>query len=99
MKGKYLTQEIKLKSKEKVEEEVSKEEAAALLAKIKQSGDLSTLSPKEQEAVRQYFANEVSKIKQENSDADIINRKIDAMLSDFANEILSDDSKIFEAKA
>lgn len=75
------------------------EEAAKILAKIKQSKDLSLLSLQEQEVVRQYFAGEVEQLKQQNVDSNAINQHLSDKIQEFVEEVSSNKNLIFETKA
>lgn len=92
------TQEIKT-PKQRVLEEISKQEAMALLAKIKQNGNLESLSPKEKEALQKYFSNEMQRIKQEKNDLETTNKHLNEAIQNFSEQILSKESLIFETKA
>lgn len=92
------TQEIKT-PKQRVLEEIAKQEAMALLAKIKQNGNLESLSPKEKEALQKYFSNEMQRIKQEKNDLETTNKHLNEAIQNFSEQILSKESLIFETKA
>ena len=92
------TQENKT-TKQRVLEEISKQEATALLAKIKQNGNLESLSPKEKEALQKYFSNEMQRIKQEKNDLETTNKHFNEAIQNFSEQILSKESLIFETKA
>lgn len=70
-----------------------------LLAKIKQSGNLNTLSAEEQALVQQYFAGEVELIKQQSNDADVINGHLKNKINDFVEQMRSNESLILSVKA
>lgn len=86
------------KSKEELDV-AAMEEAMRLLAKIKQSGNLNTLSAEEQALVQQYFAGEVELIKQQSSDADVINGHLTNKINDFVEQMRSNESLILSVKA
>ncbi|MDE5603042.1 MAG: hypothetical protein K2I71_03875 [Helicobacter sp.] len=89
-----------IKTKRKNKPNISAlEEAAKILAKIKRSGDLSSLSPQEQEVVRQYFAGEVEQLKQQNVDSNAIDKHLSDKIQEFVEEVSSNKNLIFEAKA
>lgn len=86
------------KSKEELDV-AAMEEAMRLLAKIKQSGNLNTLSAEEQALVQQYFAGEVELIKQQSNDADVINGHLTNKINDFVEQMRSNESLILSVKA
>lgn len=86
------------KSKEELDV-AAMEEAMRLLAKIKQSGNLNTLSAEEQALVQQYFAGEVELIKQQSGDADVINGHLTNKINDFVEQMRSNESLILSVKA
>lgn len=88
----------KPKSKEELDM-AAMEEAMRLLAKIKQSGSLNTLSAEEQALVQQYFAGEVELIKQQSSDADVINEHLTNKINDFVEQMRSNESLILSVRA
>ena len=92
------TQEIK-NPKQKVLEEISRQEAMTLLAKIKQNGNLESLSQKEKEALQKYFSNEMQRIKQEKNDLETTNEYLNEAIQNFSEQIFSKESLIFETKA
>ncbi|WP_104722602.1 hypothetical protein [Helicobacter mesocricetorum] len=96
--NKAINEGIKTKKKNKLDISAL-EEAAKILAKIKRSGDLSSLSPQEQEIVRQYFAGEVERLKQQNVDSSVIDKHLSDKIQEFVEEVSSNKNLIFEAKA
>lgn len=86
------------KSKEELDV-AAMEEAMRLLAKIKQSGNLNTLSAEEQALVQQYFAGEVELIKQQSNDVDVINGHLTNKINDFVEQMRSNESLILSVKA
>ena len=90
----------KQEPKTKEEQDIAAmEEAARILAKIKQSGDLSSLTMEEQALVWQYFAGEVEQIKQQSSDANVINAHLTNKINDFIEQMSSNESLVLSLKA
>lgn len=98
LEGLAPTQEIK-ERKKGVLEDISKQEAMALLAKIKQNGDLESLSPKEREALQKYFSNEVQKIKQEKGDSELKQEHFLEAVQNFIDALSSQEGVIFRTRA
>ncbi|TLD82902.1 hypothetical protein LS70_006315 [Helicobacter sp. MIT 11-5569] len=84
------------KKKKKSEEEEAQEKAIELLAKIKQSKDIESLSPEEKELLKEYFAGEVEQLK--SKDADVVNKHLEQTINTFIEQIESDSSLVFEAR-
>lgn len=84
----------KLENSKQNKDEISKEEAITLLHRLKQGGNIESLTLKEQEALKKYFAGEISRIKEENPS---LENALDKVIGDFVEKIYSKESFILNS--
>ena len=87
---------MQAKKKKKSQEEEAQEKAMELLAKVKQSRDIESLTPQEKAVLKEYFAGEVAQLK--NQDANTFNKHLEQSIEAFVEQITSDSSLVFEVK-